>query len=157
VSGQRFQRGAKVLVDGEVVEAKQKLEGAELALVAVLPDRFFSQAALLQLRVLNADGNLSNSIPLVVENGPLITRLSPNRIKEGRGSFEVIVHGVAFKEGSVLFVGDKPMLTTNLSDTSLRAVIDAELTSIPGDLLLQVRSPDGGRSNRATLRIVASD
>jgi hypothetical protein len=157
VSGERFQRGAKVLVNGEVVETALKSEGAELALLAVLPDRLFSRAALLDLHVLNADGNLSNSVSLAVENGPLITRLSHNRLKAGRGAIEITVDGVAFTKGAVLFINDTPSPTNVLRDNSIRAVIEPRLTDIPGNLVLQVRSTDGGRSNRATIRVVAGD
>jgi hypothetical protein len=156
VSGDRFQRGAKILVNGDPIEAAIT-SGAERNLVALLPARHFSQAGLLELRVMNADGNASNPVSLPVENGPLITRLSRNRLKAGRGAVELTVYGVAFKVGSVLFVGDKPMLTTLLGDTSLRAVVAEELTSFPGNLLLQIRSADGGRSNRVSVRVMPDE
>jgi hypothetical protein len=155
VSGERFQRGAKIVVSGESVQTTRTNGEGGLRLVGLLPDRLFSQAALLDLRVSNADGNLSNSVSLRVENGPLITRLSRNRLKAGRGAVEITVDGVAFNPDAILFINDKPVPTTIVTDTSIRAVIAAELTNTPGNLELQVRSADGGRSNRVTVRVVA--
>jgi hypothetical protein len=92
IAGERFQRGAKVLIESEAVETRFI---SALALTALLPAKFFNQARLLEARVMNEDGNLSNALVLEVENGPLITRLSRSRIKAGRGEVELTVFGIA--------------------------------------------------------------
>ncbi|MEK6409236.1 MAG: lamin tail domain-containing protein [Acidobacteriota bacterium] len=150
IGGERFQRGAAVLIQGEAVETRFV---SSTALVAIAPSSFFARAAELPLVVVNADGNRSNSLTLTVENGPLITRLSKGKVKAGRGIFELTVGGVAFKPGVVLFVNDIAVSTTFASDASFTARIPAEMTSQPGVLILQARHPDGGRSNTAKLKV----
>jgi hypothetical protein len=89
-----------------------------------------------------------------VENGPLITRLSHAKVKVGTGALELTLGGVAFKQGVVLFVNDVAVSTTYLSDSSLSARIPAEMTGQPGELTLQARHPDGGRSNTVKLKVI---
>lgn len=151
VSGERFQRGARVMVQGAAVETNF---GSSTTLVAILPNSFFARAAELSLLVLNADGNQSNALTLTVENGPLITRLSHAKVKVGIGAFELTLGGVAFKQDVVLFVNDIPVSTTYVSDSSLSARIPAEMTNRPGELTLQARLSDGGRSNRVKLKVI---
>jgi hypothetical protein len=152
LEGERFQRGAILEVAGEAIRA-HFVSQAELR--AILSNRFFARAAELQVRVRNADGNLSNAAALLVENGPLITRLSRSKIKAGRGPVEISIAGVAFQQGAALFVNQRQVATVFVSDAELRAVIPADMTEMPGSLALQVRNPDGGRSNKAALKVIA--
>ncbi|MFY9558225.1 MAG: IPT/TIG domain-containing protein, partial [Blastocatellia bacterium] len=151
IAGERFQRGASVLMQGQAVETRFV---SSSALVAIVPGSFFVRAAVLPLVVLNADGNQSNSITLRVENGPLITRLSRGKIGAGASVFELAVGGVAFKPGIALFVNDVAVNTTYISETSVTARIPAEMISEPGVLTLQARNPDGGRSNTVKVKVV---
>ena len=151
IAGDRFQRGASVLVQGHATETRFV---SSTTLVAIVPATFFARAAELPVIVLNADGNRSNSVTLTVENGPLITRLSRGKIRAGGGDFVLTVGGVAFKRGVVLFVNDIPVTTTYVDDASLTARIPAEMTSQPGVLMLQARHPDGGRSNTVKVMVV---
>jgi hypothetical protein len=154
LTGERFQQGAKVIADEVQVETRYlKPEGSPAVLVAVLPARYFTQAGVLEIRVLNADSNRSNPVSLIVENGPLITRLSRSRIRAG-SAVEITVGGIAFREGAVLFVNDTPVATKVVSETEIEASIPAMVASSTSSLTLQVRSADGGRSNRATVRVV---
>jgi hypothetical protein len=151
IEGERFQRGASVIVAGAAVETRFI---ASTSLAAILPDRFFKQAAELDVRVFNADGNQSNGLKITVENGPLITRLSRSRFKAGRGAVEVTIGGVAFKPDIILFINDIAVATTSVSDTAFTARIPQEMTSKPGALTLQARHADGGRSNKVTIKVV---
>jgi hypothetical protein len=151
ISGERFQRDASVLVQGQRVETR--FVGLT-ALVVVVPSTFFVRAAELPVVVLNADGNRSNSVILMVENGPLITRLSRRKIRAGGGDFELTVSGVAFRRGIVLFVNDIAVETTFGDDVSLIGRVPAEMTSHAGLLVLQARNPDGGRSNTVKVMVV---
>jgi hypothetical protein len=151
VTGERFQRGARLSVQGAAVETKF---GSSTGLVAILPNSFFARAAELSLLVLNADGNQSNALTLAVENGPLLTRLSHGKVKAGVGAFELTLGGVAFKQDVVLFVNDTAVSTTYISDSSFSARIPAEMTSQPGELTLQARHSDGGRSNIVKLKVI---
>lgn len=150
ISGERFQRDARVLVKDQMVETSFV---ASTAIVAVVPATFFARAAELPVVVLNADGNRSNSVTLKVENGPLITRLSRRKIRAGTADLLLSVGGVAFKRGVVLFVNDIEVSTTFVDDASLTARIPAEMTSQAGVLSLQARNPDGGRSNTVKVMI----
>jgi len=150
VTGERFQPGATVQVQGQAVETRFV---SSTTLVAIVPSALFARAAELPLLVLNADGNSSNALTLTVENGPLITRLSKGKIKAGGGVFELTVGGVAFKPGVILFANDIALSTTFVSDSSFTARIPAEMTNQPGSLTLQARHPDGGRSNTAKLKV----
>ncbi len=151
VTGERFQRGASVTVQGAAVETRFVSSNS---LVAVVPSELFERAAELPLFVLNADGNSSNALTLTVENGPLITRLSRRKVKAGRGSLELAVGGVAFKAGVILFANGTALSTTLVDDASLTARIPADMTNQPGVLMLQVRHPDGGRSNMVKFKVV---
>jgi len=151
IIGERFQRGAGVLVQSIPVNTRFV---SSTMLVATVPSSFFAKAASLSLVILNADGNQSNALTLTVENGPLITRLSRSKIRAGAGTFELTVGGVAFKPGIVLFAGDAPLSTTYIGETSFTARIPAELINQPGLLTLQARDPDGGRSNTVKFKVV---
>lgn len=150
LSGGRFQRGAGVQVQGQVVETRFV---SSTSLVAVVPSSLCVRAAELPLLVLNADGNKSNTILFTVENGPLITRLSRGKVKAGGGVFELSVGGVAFKPGVILFADGIALNTKFVNEGSLTARIPAEMTTQPRVLTLQARNTDGGRSNTAKLRV----
>jgi hypothetical protein len=151
ITGERFQRGAAVLVQGAAVPTTFV---SSTTLIAVVPTTFFARAADLPLLVVNADGNQSNALMLTVENGPLITRLSRGKIKAGIGVFELTVGGVAFKPGVVLFANETALSTTFVSEASFTARIPAAMTAQPGVLTLQARHPDGGRSNTVKLKVI---
>lgn len=150
IEGSRFQRGAVVKIAGTAV--KTRFESASL-LTAVVTNGTFSRAANLPVTVHNADGNDSNALMLSVENGPLITRLSRNRVKSSGETLNLTVGGVAFKPGLVLFANENGLETSFISELSVRAQIPAEMIREPGVLNLQVRNPDGGRSNVVKLKI----
>lgn len=151
IEGERFQRGAKMAIAGEMAETRFV---SSRWLTVTASEKLFKAARSLELRVINSDGNQSNTLTLAVENGPLITRLSRKRIKAGAGEVEITIGGVAFNPGAVLFVNDAAVRTRLVSDTSFVALLPAELTSEPGSLILQARRTDGGRSNKVTLKVV---
>ncbi|MFL6216274.1 MAG: lamin tail domain-containing protein [Blastocatellia bacterium] len=151
IEGERFQRGAVVLVGGQAVAAEFV---SKTRLKATLPASLFTKVGSINVQVKNADGTLSNTMTVAVDYGPLVTRLSPKRLRAGGGAVEVSVGGVAFKPGIQLYVNDVAVLTTYVSETAFTARIPAEMTAQPGRLTLQARHADGGRSNRYTLRVV---
>jgi hypothetical protein len=151
LAGERFQPGAIVLFAGEAIAPD--FINANLLRVR-LPARFFVRAVSIEVRLLNVDGNRSNALTIEVENGPLITRLSRSRVRAGKGVIEVSISGVAFKSGVALLVNGAAVETSFINETSLEARIPAELTAAPGNLTLQARNPDGGRSNKVTIRVI---
>ena len=151
IEGERFQRGSQTTIAGEAVETRFV---SPTLLEVIAQEKFFKVAAELELRVVNADGNKSNLLTLSVENGPLITRLSRKKIKAGKGTAEITISGVAFKPDIVLFVNDTAVFTSFVSDSSLNAIIPGAISSQPASLALQVRHPNGGRSNKVTLKVV---
>lgn len=155
IQGGRFQRGAVVMIADEKVTTRL-LQGGDgkISLLAVAPEKFFRAAGRLEIRVINEDENLSNALPLTIENGPLITRLSRAKIKSGRGAVDITFSGVAFHPDIVLFAGDMALPTTFINDTSFTARLSASITASVGELTLQARHPDGGRSNKVKLRII---
>lgn len=157
LSGERFEPGARVRVEikgrADASETEAKFIDPS-SITVVIAERFFARAGELLLRVLNADGNRSNDSALVVENGPLITRLSRSRIRAGRGEVDLRVGGLAFRPGVSLVVNESEVPAIFLSEESLSARLPGELTRSPGLLVLQARNRNGGRSNRVTLRVV---
>ncbi|HEX5732274.1 MAG TPA: lamin tail domain-containing protein [Blastocatellia bacterium] len=151
IRGERFQPGAIVLFSDESIET-EFIDANELR--AKPPSRFFTRAASIEAHVLNADGNRSNALTIEVENGPLITRLSRSKVRAGKAAVAISIGGVAFKPGVRLAVNDALVETRFVSETELEARIPAELISAPGHLTLQARNPDGGRSNKVTLRVI---
>ena len=149
--GERFQPNAVVLFADEAIETAF-INASELR--ARPPARLFTRAASVEVRVLNADGNRSNALTLEVENGPLITRLSRSKVRAGKGAVAISIGGVAFKPGVTLAVNDAPVEARFVSETEFEARIPAELIAAPGRLTLQARNPDGGRSNKVTLRVI---
>lgn len=150
IEGEHFQRRAIVTVNGEA--AQTRFVSTSL-LVGTLAGKFFSKSATLEIKVVNEDGNSSNGEALTVENGPLITHLSRNRVKPGRSPVELTIEGVAFKEGVLLFVNEAAVPTRFVDETEIAATIPAELVAAPGLLVLQARHPNGARSNRVNLRV----
>ena len=155
IEGDRLQRGAVVAVGGEFfASTPAEREGVNRALKARLPDRLFERAATFEVQIVNADGNRSNTVTLKVENGPLITRLSPRRIRAGKGEIEVSFGGVSFKPGVTLYVGERAVPTTFISDTAFTARIPEDAARSAGSLVVQARHGDGGRSNRVSIKVV---
>jgi hypothetical protein len=152
IRGQRFQRGATMEVNDRTVESTVV---DSTTLQARLSDSFFQTAAELKVRVLNADGNRSNHETIQVSNGPLITRLSNSHLREGSGPTRLIVQGIAFASEALIEVNGVPAPTEFVSETELGVRIGEELTAVAGTLLLQVRNPDGGRSNEVRIRVRA--
>ena len=150
VSGERFQRGARVQVQGQEVETSFV---SSTSLAAIVPGTLLVRAAELPLSVLNADGNESNTLMLTVENGPLITRLSRTKIRAGSGEFELTVGGVAFKPGVILFANGVALSTVFVNESSFTARIPGGMTRQPGLVTLQARHPDGGRSNTVAFKV----
>jgi lamin tail-like protein len=151
IAGERFQRGANLVIGSEKIETSF-VSKSELR--ATVPDHFFSAAAEFAITLLNADGNSSNALRLRVVNGPLITRLSRKRLRVGSGDVEIGLGGVAFKPDVIIFSGDTPLSTRFESETAIKVRIPGDLTSQPGELTLQARQSDWGRSNRVTVRVV---
>ena len=151
IKGDRFQPAAVVLLNDEVIETTF-IDSNSLR--ASPPSRFFMRAASIEVRVLNADDNRSNPLTLEVENGPLITRLSRTKMRAGRGAVDISIGGVAFKPGVTIAVGEALVETRFNSESEIEARIPAELISAPGRLTLQARNPDGGRSNKVTIRVI---
>ncbi|MEW6209989.1 MAG: lamin tail domain-containing protein [Acidobacteriota bacterium] len=151
IAGRRFQRGAQAMIETELIETRF-ISSAEIR--ARVPDRFFTRAADIEIRVRNADGNQSNGARLAVENGPLITRLSRTKIKAGRGDAEITIGGVVFKQGVRLLVDGVAVESRFISETEFSARIPGSMTAAPARLTIQALNPDGGRSNRAVIRVV---
>ena len=153
--GERLQRGAVLVIGNERLETRLvEAAGSAVSLLGVAPEKFFTAARDLEVRVLNADGNLSNSLALAVENGPLITRVSHPKLRAGKGTVDLGISGVAFHPDIILFVEGKAVQTNFIDDTSFTARLPAEMTEVAGQLTLQARHKDGGRSNRITIRVV---
>ncbi len=151
ITGRRFQRGAQAMIENGTVETRFI---SSTMIAARVPDSFFSRAADIEIRVKNTDGNQSNAARLTVENGPLITRLSRKKIKAGRGDAEITLGGVAFKSGVRLLINGVEVQTSFISETEFSARIPGAMTAAPVNLTVQALNPDGGRSNRATIRVV---
>ncbi|HKA21146.1 MAG TPA: IPT/TIG domain-containing protein [Blastocatellia bacterium] len=150
MSGERFQSGATAMIEGTPIETRFV---SPTDLIAIVPGTFFTRAAELSLLVVNEDTNQSNRLMFNVENGPLITRLSRNKIRSGIGAFEIEVGGVAFNPEVILYANNVALSTSYINDGSVTARIPAEMTEQPGLLSLQARNPDGGRSNIVRVRV----
>ncbi|MFL6278195.1 MAG: lamin tail domain-containing protein [Blastocatellia bacterium] len=151
LTGERLQRGAVLLIGSQTVESEFV---SKTTLKAILPAGLFTRVGTVSVQVKNVDGNLSNTLTIAVDYGPLITRQSLKRVNAGSGIVELTIGGVAFNSTVTLLVNDVAVPTSFVSDTSFTARIPATLTAQPGKLTLQARHADGGRSNRATLRVV---
>jgi Lamin Tail Domain/IPT/TIG domain len=150
IEGERFERGAVALVGGQMLATDFV---AKTTLRLILPASLFTRAGPISVQVTNADGNFSNTLSIAVDYGPLITRLSRKRIRAGTGEVDLNIGGVAFKPDVILFVNDVAVPTTFVSETTFTARLPAGVTAQAGKLTLQARHADGGRSNRATLRV----
>jgi hypothetical protein len=139
------------MIGGEPIET---LFESKTSLLAIPGAKHFTRAASLPVFVLNADGNVSRLVVLVVENGPLITRVPRRRLKSGRGDGEMELGGVSFQPGITVFAGGASLETSFINETVLKVKIPRSLTQNAGSILLQARNPDGGRSNMVTIKVV---
>jgi Lamin Tail Domain/IPT/TIG domain len=151
LTGERFQRGAVVMAAGQRVDTRVA-DSAHCT--AVLPTSLFVRPGVVMLVLENGDGNTSNRVRLLVENGPLITRLLPRRIRAGRGEVEFTIGGLAFDPQLVIYASDVALETIVTSETRLTCVMPAALTGSPGEIVLQGRAANGGRSNHAVVKVV---
>jgi hypothetical protein len=151
ITGERFQRAATAMIGSTALNTKFE---SSTSLVAIIPGTLLQRAVELSVIVVNEDTNESNSLTINIENGPLITRISRNKIKAGSGAFVFEVGGVAFSPEVILYANNVALETKYINDNSLTARIPAEMTQQPGVLLLQARNPDGGRSNIVRIKVL---
>jgi hypothetical protein len=151
LQGERFQHHSIVLINNEKI-ATQFTSPASL--VTVVPAKFFTASGELEIKVINADETQSNIVKLKIENGPLITRVSRQKLKARSEAIQIKISGVAFKSNVVLFVNNRAVPTTFTSEAEFNVTIPAELTNTVGVLELQARHADGGRSNKVKVKVV---
>jgi hypothetical protein len=89
------------------------------------------------------------------EGSPRIAALGPNRVSPGLGLWVIEVRGSGFQDSAVVHVNGSPRETLSGSDSELAVFLPFTDTAEPDTLALQVVNPDGSRSNRAALPVIA--
>src|SRR2546426_1511145 len=91
---------------------------------------------------------------------PAIESISPTIVAEGSPALTVTIKGVGFTRRSRVSFDGKPVSFRRVSDTELKATIDAELLARAGTFAVTVTNPEplqrpqwGGTSNRAYLLV----
>jgi hypothetical protein len=151
IQGQGFQRRSSVSIKQDKIAA-EFISTTLLKIIA--PAKYFTASGEIEIKIYNADETESNLKKLIVENGPLITRLSRKKIQAGSAAVEIKISGVAFKSDVVLYVNERPVPTHFSNEAEITATIPRDLTSAAATLELQARHPDGGRSNKVKIKVV---
>lgn len=87
---------------------------------------------------------------------PTITSLDPPGVVAGRPSFDLVVSGSGFVQGSTLKWNGADRATTFVSATQVKATIAAADVATPGSVLVTVTNPapNGGTSNSLTFAVI---
>lgn len=95
-------------------------------------------------------GGVSNAVPLEIRNpAPRLISTTPRSIIAGSPRFTLFISGTGFVQGAVIHWNGKPLLTTFISTTELRADVSFSEITVPAVASLTVVNPPptGGTSN----------
>ena len=81
---------------------------------------------------------------------PQLTSIGPAVTVESKG-VTLTLQGANFMRNSVAFLDGRPLTTTYVSPTELKAAVPAALTQIPGSLAVRVRTPRPGGGESAAV------
>jgi len=150
LQGSSFQPGAAVRVNNRRLSARF-INFQTLSII--VPERDLARPGKLAIKVINADGGESNALDLEIGPGPLITRLTPEKVEVG-AEIVLKVGGLAFQPGVVCFVNGEAAQTRLISDIEIEVSISSEFTRRAGEIRLRALNADLGRSNEAILPVV---
>ena len=146
LSGSGFQRGATTLWDE--LRLPTDYEASTIIGAHVPPERT-STPGLVHIRVENPDGQVSNAIEFpVAVVAPMISEVLPDPVPAGLiNGVTLTITGTSFEFGSVVTWNGADLNTKFGSSTQLSPFVPRDLIASEGTATLQVRNPNGQRSN----------
>lgn len=165
IKGKNFASDAKVLFNGAAVQASLNSSGKKFTVKqANAPAQLFATDNTIDIQVITADGQTSNTVQLKVGTGtppppppppPTISSISPIACAPG-SSFDATIIGSNFSGATALRFSN-PAITAEIletSDTKLLAHISVAATATTGDSTFEVLGPGGtGSSGQISITI----
>lgn len=163
VMGQNLLQGARVRLNGKPLETAF---GDGKSLSAIVPPQLTNQEGIYPVSVESPDGQVSNSVPLVVlpRTGPVpeIKQLYPEATEVGKpfneqpgGLSALGIVGVNFLPGATIEVNGEPLKTSFMDVDKVAAIMPGKFLSKPATLKIAVRNKDGKVSNVSSLELTA--
>lgn len=115
VTGDKFVKGAAILVNGQAIPTSF-IDSGHLQAIFALNTNASSQ---LNISVSNPDPGASTSSPLAAQAVPLPVAISPTSLKGGTANF--VISNVAFSNDLGATIDDHPLSLTSISDSSVSA------------------------------------
>ena len=144
--------GAAVLWNQTALTA---VSSGRTSLQATVPSRFIALPGTASIAVQNADGTVSNSLPLQILPPVQLSALSPASAAAGGQQFTLTVSGSGFVNGTAVVWNQSALTTAFVSAATLQAVVPAGLIAQPGTASVSVQSPSGAVSNSLPFEITA--
>ncbi|MCB9641031.1 MAG: IPT/TIG domain-containing protein, partial [Myxococcales bacterium] len=143
--GDAFVPGATVVING------QSFAPTSVAQQSIAVDVTLATAGTYTVVVRNPDGSITNSLPLVVKNGPpKLSFVDPTSIQEFT-AFTLRLSGSGFLNGAQGRLDGTAYPTTFVSATELRVTLPNTVKA--GTYAVDVLNPDNQKSNTVTLTV----
>jgi DNA-binding beta-propeller fold protein YncE len=139
ITGQRFNDGASVIVNGAEMAAELTQKGGALA--TLLPRALFDDVKNITIQVKGANGVLSSprELRVVRPGAPILDEIRPAEVAGPSSGFVLKVSGRNFRASSTIFVAGRALNTQQVNANTLQASVPADLLSSPGELKVVVR------------------
>lgn len=145
--------GAAVLWNQTALTA---VSSGRTSLQATVPSRFIALPGTASIAVQNADGTVSNSLPLQILPPVQLSALSPASAAAGGQQFTLTVSGSGFVNGTAVVWNQSALTTAFVSAATLQAVVPAGLIAQPGTASVSAQSPSGAVSNSLPFQVTAT-
>lgn len=150
LTGGGFESGASAQVGASTLPAASS---SRTQMSVNVPASAIGVAGALTVRVVNPNGQMSNSLTLTVSPAPVITSLSPAASAAGGAGFTLSVAGSNLTSGSTVRWNGQGLSTTYVSTTQLSAQVPPSLIASAGTASVSAATADGATSNSLTFTI----
>ena len=157
VSGSGFLAGSVVKWAGIPIAPPTSVGSTPLAtslqrtgqLSALVPASLTASSGAYSLNVVNPDGTVSNSMPMIVQ--PVLTAISPNSALVGASGVTITVTGTGFVSTDLLVISLSNTQTSirpgRISATAMTAIVPAALLTAAGQAAISVSDTAAGVSS----------
>lgn len=159
IAGTGFLEGFEVRLNGALPDGGYRyVSSTEMALHLTSED--LAESRIHSVTVVNTarGGGSSSAVSFAVNNpAPSLSLINAKTAKAGCGRFVLSVVGSHFLPGVEILWNGSPRPTTQVSDSLLRATIEASDIASAGDVSVSLRNPapTGSNSNAAVFRVTA--
>ncbi|MEZ5400177.1 MAG: hypothetical protein R2729_10955 [Bryobacteraceae bacterium] len=125
----------------------------ENKITVTIPPDFSSRPGAITVRVLVPGMAPSQAVTVTVEEGPVITSLTPDSAPLASGAVDLKISGSGFLPGSSVLWNGQPIGGSGTL-TMLQTTVPASLIAAAGTAGVVVVTPGGARSNLASFRLI---